>query len=78
MQGGYTTLTAQAHLAVLRRFCSLYNLVENSGGTTKDEDKARQVELFLVCAESRYMRYLQLLELHYKNGQRKPLPMPPW
>jgi len=78
MHGGYITLITQAHLAVLRRFCALYNLIENSGGATKDEDKARQVELFLSCAESRYLRYLQLLELHYKSGQRRDLPMPPW
>lgn len=70
----------QAHLAVLRRFCALYNLVEKSVGSTKDEDKAANVELFLVCAESRYLSYLQLLELHYKTGQYqgRPLPLPPW
>jgi hypothetical protein len=38
------------------------------------------VQLFLACAESRYLSYLQLLEFHYQNGQhqgRSP-PLPPW
>jgi hypothetical protein len=65
---------------VLRRFSALYNLVENSGGAVSEEQKAQLVELFLVCAESRYLSYLQLLELHYQTGQYegKPLPLPPW
>jgi hypothetical protein len=63
---------------VLRRFCALYNLVENTAATP--EEQSQRVLLFLVCAESRYLSYLQLLEFHYLNGQYegKAPPLPPW
>jgi len=73
-------LTHKAHLSVLRRFSALYNLVENSAGSDGGNVKATQVELFLVCAESRYLSYLDLLELHCKTRQYAgtALPLPPW
>jgi len=73
-------LTNKAHLSVLRRFSALYDLVENSAASDGAHVKATQVELFLVCAESRYLSYLHLLELHCKTRQYagKALPLPPW
>ena len=53
--------------------------MENVGAGDSEEDKARNVQLFLVCAEARYLSYLLLLEevLKKYQGSRK-LPLPPW
>ena len=74
------------HLSVLRRFCSLYDAVEqtaNSFSVSKSEILSR----FLVSAEARYIRYLSLLEdwLEKEKEMLSPdtniideIPLPPW
>jgi hypothetical protein len=71
------------HLAVLRYFCGLFDVVESNGTTTSE--KARLVQQFLVCAESRYIRYLALLDefaYDFTNDHEGPfnqtMPLPPW
>jgi hypothetical protein len=75
-------------LALLRRFCALYEIVEAKG--TDAAEKAKLVQRFLVCAESRYRHYLMILDEHIKefDGKDKGLkgaatlaqtmPLPPW
>lgn len=64
------------HLSILRRF---YDLFEVSGNLSNVG-----IEKFLVCAEARYIRYLQLLDTHVSTfgRQEKPfsqaMPLPPW
>jgi hypothetical protein len=70
----------QAHLSVLRRFCALYNLVESAGGAVTEDARTERVARFLVCAESRYLSYLQLLEFQYASGrfESKQFSLSPW
>jgi hypothetical protein len=72
----------QYHLTLLHRFCALYEAVE---ATAWDEEgKARAVQQFLVCAESRYIHYLEILDDFIRNhwGAGSTLadsmPLPPW
>ena len=48
-------------------------------GGQSDEERALNVELFLVSAESRYLSYLLLIEDYLENnfGSRS-WPLPPW
>jgi hypothetical protein len=65
----------------------LYDVIENTGGNTAEE-KAKALQIFLVCAESRYVRYLSLLESLAKSIRKpsaegihdfsKAMPLPPW
>jgi hypothetical protein len=76
------------HLALLQRFCALYEIVESKG--TEAAEKAKLVQRFLVCAESRYRRYLSILDDYIKefDGKNKgtkgaatlaeTMPLPPW
>jgi len=75
----------QYHHAVLCRFYALYNVVEKGD---PDEDGVNTVEKFLLCAESRYVRYLRLLENFVKSINlegtelikefNRTMPLPPW
>jgi hypothetical protein len=73
----------KCHIDVLRRFCDLYRSVESLALSV--DDKPRRVQQFLVCAEARYIRYLNLLdeiasqipdelEICFKDV----MPLPPW
>lgn len=71
------------HLAILRRFCDLYESVESS--YTGLDEKADAVQRFLVSAEARYIRYLTLLDAFFRQaGQESSgkwhemMPLPPW
>jgi hypothetical protein len=79
-------LTVQFHLGILQRFRQLYESVENSALTKGG--KPANVQEFLVSAEARYIRYLQLLgEFAGSNdsGSKRAgpefldaMPLPPW
>jgi hypothetical protein len=68
----------------LRHFVALYNAVE-----AKDAENTGSVKLvqqFLVCAEARYVMYLDLLEQFFskpghrseKQAMSEVMPLPPW
>src|SRR5437762_10050868 len=73
------------HHSILRRFYDVFNVVEKGGPM---EGECLNVEAFLVCAESRYARYLLLLETFVQTINLKgpdlitafndTMPLPPW
>jgi hypothetical protein len=85
-------VTAQFHLSLLRRFCALYSAVE--GVSNDQKSKTLAVRKFLVCAESRYIDYLSLVEKFAANIAlplerecttdevihqfNQTMPLPPW
>jgi len=63
----------------------MFDAVEARGADDEDE-KARLVQQFMVCAEARYVRYLALLD-EYAAGFdaaehggtfNESMPLPPW
>ena len=76
----------QCHLSVLRRFCSLYNAVEQSAASLS-LSKSEALTRFLISAEARYIQYLSLLDnwLSTEKELISPdttfideIPLPPW
>ena len=63
----------------------MYDAVESV--TEKEEAKAKEVERFLVCAEARYIQYLMLLDVFFRQATPQEsvekrviemMPLPPW
>jgi hypothetical protein len=76
----------QFHLSILQRFRQLYESVENSASS--EVGRSANVQEFLVSAEARYIRYLQLLDDFAgsnDSGSKRAgpafvdaMPLPPW